>query len=407
MNLLTYAMRNVVRTRQRTWVVIGAMAFACFIMIFYAALMEGWLRATEENAIGRELGQVQIHAHGFRSDQDLYKTIRDETEILASLEGQGYQAAPRLYAFALAAAGNASAGVRLRGVDLSREEHVTGIHNHILSGAWLNESDPAGVVVGRKLAKTLGVKTGDELVVVGQAADGSMANQLFHVRGVLKSVGDGVDRGGFFMGAASFRDLMLLPSGAHEIVIRSDNEKMGLDNLTARIREIAPGYEVLNWRELQPVLARIIDLSRASLMIMLLVTYTAVGILTLNGMLMSVFERIREFGVMKAIGFSPAGVFMLIVIESFIQVSAASILALVPALPLTKFCETHPIDLSSLSSTSSSIAGVAFDPVWHTRMTFETVFMPVLFLFIVAGIAIVYPAVKAALIRPVEAIHHR
>jgi ABC-type lipoprotein release transport system permease subunit len=407
MNIFAFAFRNVIRSRQRAWVTIGAMAFAGAIMIFYAALLEGMLRATEKNAVGMELGEFQIHAPGFRNDPDLYKRIENEAELLDKLEKEGYRAAPRLLGVGLVAVGVSSAGVVLRGVDIARESSVTELHRHLLAGLWLDEADPNGVVIGRKLARTLDTGLGGELVLVGQAADGSMANDLYTVRGILKSVGDGIDRGGFFMTATAFREVMVLPSGVHEIVVRGDKRETDIGEQTGRLAAMAPDIEVKNWRDLQPVLARIVDMSRVSLIIMLMITYVAVGILTLNGMLMSVFERIREFGVMKALGVSPWNVFALIVVEAMLQVTTAAILAMAAAVPLSLYCQTHPLDLSGLAKTSSTIAGIAIDPFWYSKVTFDSIALPVLFLYLTAVLAILYPAGKAALIRPVRAIHHR
>ena len=93
--------------------------------------------------------------------------------------------------------------------------------------------------------------------------------------------------------------------------------------------------------------------------------------------------------------------------EAIIQVVIASFVALMTAVPLSIYCETHPVDLTFLASTSSSIAGVALDPLWYCRVTIDSVVNPVLVLFIVSMVAIIYPAAKASLIRPLQAIHHR
>ncbi len=407
MKNLSYAFRNVVRSSHRSLVTISAMAFAGFIMIFYAALMEGVMQATEKNIIGMELGEFQVHARGYRQDPDLYNRINNEQRVVQAIERQGFYAATRLFGAGLAAAGAASSGVTLRGVDLEGEQKITRIHNHLLAGTWLDKDDPHGVVLGRKLARTLAVNVGDEVLVVSQAADGSMANDLYRVRGILKSVGARVDGAGFFMVQQAFRDLMVVPEGVHEIVVVRRDPGRDLDACTKELARLLPDYEVLNWRELQPVLARVVDISRYSLLIMLLVTYTAVGILTLNAMLMSVFERIREFGIMKALGLSPLRVCWLIVCETALQVSIAVVLALVTAVPLSLYCEQHPLDFSGLAKTSSTIAGVALDPVWYCRLTMDSVLYPVGILYGVSAVAILYPAVKAAFIRPVQAIYHR
>jgi len=406
MNLPFFAFRNLGRKWQRTLVTTGAMAFAGFMMIFYAALMDGLLKAMERNAVEMNLGDIQIHAPGYRNDPDLYNRIENSEDLLSRLRADGFSAAPRLYGFGLAAAGSASAGVQLRGVDLKYESTVTQIHRHLLEGSWLTASDPKGVVIGRKLARTLGVETGREIVVVSQAADGSMANELFHVRGILKSVGEGLDRGGLFMAGTTFRTLMVVPDGAQEIALLLPEPATDLGAAAGRVRRLAPGLEVRTWRQLQPVVANIIDLSRASLIFILLITYTAIGMVVLNAMLMSVFERIREFGVLKAIGVSPFQVTALIYTEAILQVAAACLVAIAAGVPVSLYYQHHGIDLSAWMSTGT-IAGVALDPIWYCRVTLSSIVTPVIYLFAVASLAVIYPTIKAAVIPPIKAIYYR
>jgi ABC-type lipoprotein release transport system permease subunit len=405
--IVFFALRNFNRSRARTWITVGAMAFACAIMIFYASLLEGWLAAMEKNAVSMDLGEFQIHAHTFRDDPDLYKRITGEESVLARLEAAGFAATPRLYASGLAAAGNSSSGIELRGMDLVRERLVTSLDQHVWQGQWLAEEDHSGVVLGRRLARILNLTVGDEVVVVAQGADGSTANELFRVRGILKSVGEGVDRTGFFMTAATFRRLMIVPSGVHAIVVKRQQATEDLVQATARLAQLLPGYEVRNWHQLQPVLARLFEMSKISLVIMLLITYAAVGILTLNALLMSVFERIPEFGVMKALGLSPWGLFAMIVVESMLQVTVAVCLALGAGLPLSMYFSRHPLDFSRFVQSSSTIAGIAFDAKWYCAVTVNSVLLPILFLYLVAGLAILYPALKAAMLKPLAAIYHR
>ena len=383
-----------------------AMGFAGFIMILFASLMEGLLQSSEKNAVSMDLGDIQIHATDYREDPDLYKLIVNPDRILTDLKKAGFHVTKRLYGFGLAAAGSTSAGVQLRGIDLSTESDVTEINRHIMKGAWLEEIDPGGVVIGRKLAKTLGVSPGDELIFVGQATDGSMANDIFTIRGILKSVGEEVDRTGLYMIEKSFRELMILPEGTHEIAVMRPDRSSDLEAATRTVANIAPGYETLNWKELMPVIARILELADSQMIILVIITYTAVAMLVLNAMLMTVFERIRELGIMKAMGVTPWQLMSLVYAETFIQVSAAGILAGLSGCLLSRYLEHNGIDLSSFAE-GASFGGVAMDPIWKAYLTPEAVVVPIVFLFIIALFAVLYPAVKAALIQPVKAIHQR
>ena len=406
MKFFAFALRNVIRNGHRSVVTTAAMGFAGVIMIIYASLMEGLFLSSERNALAMNLGDIQIHAQGYRDDPDLYTRLTDPERMVAQLQQAGFHASQRLFGFALAAAGTTSAGVQLRGIDIENEATVTEIHEHLAKGQWLDGSVPHGVVIGRKLARTLGLGLGDEVVIVGQAADGSMANDLYRVRGILKSVGEEIDRAGFFMPIRSFRRLMAVPQGAHEIVVMRSDRKQDLEQATQQVAALFPGDEVLNWRALQPLLAEILDLADVNIYIMLVITYIAVAMVVLNAMLMSVFERIREFGVMKAIGVGPIQLVGLVYAETLIQVGMALLLALLFGLPLSFYFETHGIDLTEIAS-GVSFAGIAIDPIWRAEVTQRAVVAPIATLFIMALLAVIYPAVKAAVIQPVKAIHYR
>ncbi|MDH5326979.1 MAG: ABC transporter permease [Gammaproteobacteria bacterium] len=406
MNILSLSLRNVVRSWRRSLVTTLAMAFAGLIMILFAALMEGMLQDSERNAVSMNLGDIQIHRPGYRDDPDLYSTITDHEALLQSIRGQGLYASSRLYGFGLAAVGTASAGVQLRAIEPQYEQTVTQIHRHVLQGEWLHDSQPNGIVLGRKLSRTLGVKPGDEVVFVGQAADGSMANDVYFVRGILKSVADDVDRAGVYMLQSSYRELMVFPQGVHEIAVMRPDRSTDLQAAVAGVLALAPQQETLSWRELMPVLANILEIADSQMLVMLLITYVAVATVVLNAMLMSVFERIQEFGVMKAVGVSPWQLLRLIYAESLIQVFIAGTLAIVCGWPVAAYFQDNGIDLTAFSS-GVSWGGVALEPVIRAQVSAEALLQPVLVLALVAVLAVLYPAIKAAVIQPVQAIHHR
>ncbi|HKI61885.1 MAG TPA: FtsX-like permease family protein [Mariprofundaceae bacterium] len=410
MRIMTLAARNVRRNWHRSLVTMAAMAFACFIMIFFSTLMEGMIQGSERNVVAMNMGDIQIHAPGYRDDPDLYTRIKHPDKIVASLQAAGYRAASRIYAYGLLAANTASSGVHLRGINLKQEMQVTRLYRHVSKGQWLDDADPDGVVLGKKLAGTLGVNIGDELVFVGQSADGYMANELFRVRGILKSVSDGIDRMGLFMPMQTLRNLMAIPDGAHEIVVMRNDRSTDLTAETAKVEALlgdqAQVLEVKNWKQLMPVIARMIETADTQILIMLVIFYIAVATVVLNAMLMNVFERIHEFGIMKALGVSPMQLVGLVFAETFFLTLLAAVFGLATGWWVSDYYQLHGIDLSTFAG-SITYGGIAFDPVWYGAITTQALLNPVLFLFVVAGVAVIYPAAKAALLSPVKAIYFR
>jgi ABC-type lipoprotein release transport system permease subunit len=407
MQLATLAARNVYRNRHRSIVTTLAMAFACAMMIVFSALMEGFAIGSERNVVSMNTGDIQIHLPGYRDDPDIYSLINNAGELTEQLSKMDVFATERLFAFGLMASDKSSSGVQLRGIDLLNEPKVTDIDQHIMTGQWISDVQPQGVVVGKKLSKLLDVDLGDELIFVGQTADGYMANDKFHIVGVLKSVSAAIDNGGVFMSNASLRELIALPEGAHEIVLMRKDRSQDLEEMTTAVQQhVGDSLEVMHWQKLMPIVNRFLETADIQIFIMMIFTYIAVGSVVLNAMLMSVFERIHEFGIMKAIGVKPLQLVSLIYIEMMIQAFFAVILAMIVGSGLSWYLQQHGIDMSSLAD-GISFAGVAFDPVWHAALTVDSLVVPSFFLFVIAALAVLYPAIKVAVIKPLDAIHHQ
>ncbi len=397
--------RNLTRNKRRTLITVGAMSFSIAVMIVYAGLMEGFFHVFKENAVDMDLSKMQIHAKGYLDNPSIYNRIDQSDELIDKLEQNGFRAAPRFYGFALAASGNASAGVQLRGVDVVREKKVTKLYQHVRMGSWLSPDDEKGVVIGRALAKTLNVHIQDEIVILGQAMDGSIANDIFRVKGILKSVSAGIDRAGFFMTTEAYRNLLSFSGGAHEIAIQFPSG-IPLASAVSTVRKIAPDQDIADWKHLAPALAQLFDSLKVTMMLTYIIAYAAIGMLVLNAMLMAVFERIRELGIMKAVGLSPGRILTMIILESAIMTGLAAAAGLLTGLPISFYLQTHGIDLSGFGN-GLLISGIAMDPVWRTRVTFGTVLKPIYFMAIMVFTAIIYPGFKAAFVRPIKAITHR
>lgn len=404
MRLLVMAWRNLWRYRRRTAVTTAAMTLALLIMVLYTSLVEGYLRDLERNVVDIELGDIQIVAPGYRDNPSIYRRIEDPEQLVGQLQDRGFRASARLIGGGLGAAGESSAGVILKGVHVEQDASVSEIAEHLLSGEWLDSEDPYGVVVGKRLANTLGIEPGDELVLLGQAADGGIANDLYAVRGVLRSITDDVDRAGVFMTESAFRSFFVIPDGAHLVMVRRPANRELLVAV-GDVRNVASELTVETWRDLTPILATFLDSTRSLIVIVFLIIYIVVAILIINAMLMSVFERIRELGVLKALGVGPGHVFTLVLMEGGLQTAIAIVVGLVLSVPGLAYLADHGLDLSGIGGMS--FAGMAIDPVWRAVVTPMTIVGPVVTLVFIVAVSVLYPALKAARISPVAAMRYQ
>lgn len=429
MNVFKLAWRNVWRNHRRSGITIAAMTLALVVELLYSGMVSGLVYGMEDDATAFELGDVQVFAEGYLTKPSLYDKVPDHDAVIERLQADGYRATARLFSGGLAASGELSAGVSFVGIDPVSDAATLDLAQAMAEGQWLDDSDPKGVVVGRGLSRTLALELGDEVVVLSQGSDGSMANDLFEVRGILMSVAAGMDRSAILMTEGTFREMMVFPHGAHKIFVRRPAE-VTLDEAAAHVRrvvglpepvEVAPGsaaqaadapvdqagpaIDVMTWKEVSPFLAQYIDSVAGVIVVLYVIIYLAVGILILNAMLMAVFERIREFGVLKAIGFGPLQVMSIMMLEGMFQAVVATICGLILAAPGMWYLQVHGINMAALGGME--MAGMTMPPMWQARFEVATAQVPVIMLFVIVFLAVLYPAVKAARVSPVDAMHHQ
>jgi putative ABC transport system permease protein len=403
-NVLVLAWRNVWRNSRRSLITIGAMTIALWTELLYSGLIQGLMVDMAADVTELEMGDVQIFSEGWQDRPSLHEVVSDDVALLERLDAAGYPATARLQAGGLAASGDQSAGVAFVGLDPARDAKVLSVHEAVADGQWLDPTDPHGVVVGRGLARSLGLKLGSELVVLSQAADGTVANDLYVVRGILLSVGSAIDRGTVFLTEGAFRELFAFPDGVHRIVVHQPADQT-LEGATEAIAALAPGLEVKSWKQLNPFIAQMLDAVRVQMAVVYVVMYVAVAILVLNSMLMAVFERIREFGVLKAIGYSPGRVWLMMVAEGLLQACVAAALGCLLALPFMAYLQAVGLDVGRLGGVS--MMGMTMPTIWRATYTLDLVSVPIFMLFVIVFLAVLYPASKAAWIRPVEAMQHQ
>jgi ABC-type lipoprotein release transport system permease subunit len=402
--LVRTAWRNLWRNGRRTAITLAAVMFCTAILIVARALTIGLLEGAVRNATQLVVGEVEVHAPGYLADRSLYRTVPDAGAILGAADAAGVGAVARSYGDGLVAHGVKSAGALFWGVDPARERRAFDLAGHVATGGFLPAEPGRGVVVGRKLARSLGVAPGDELVVVVQAADGSLGNELFTVVGILEAVGETTDRSAAIVHRADWEALFVAPGQVHEVALNGRG-RLPLDALAALAHRAAPAADVRTWRDLLPMLADMLANLDVMLWIFGGIFFFAAGLGVMNTMLMATHERIREFGVLKALGTSPWRIVADVATESLLLALVGGLAGAALGAGGAVWLSVHGIDTRTFAG-QTSFAGVAFDPIWRAAFQPDGLVVPVLVTCAVCVLTALYPAVLAARLDPVRAMQH-
>lgn len=422
--MLFIAWRNIWRYPVRSLLTISALAGSLVMVILHTALMEGMTRQMVQYATGLGTGHIQVHRQEFIDNRDLYATL--PWSYLEEMEAAhpGLRLAPRLYAAGLASAGETSTGALIKAVDPRREPGVTQVLAHTQGGeADLGTvaGDPGmpprhRVLVGARLAKNMGIGPGDELVLVTQAADGSIGNALFEVGAVLRSVEPGFDRLGVLMSTDAYRDLMYLEDGFHELAVRAgDGDRLedareslarGLADLQGRqpLDELGGAPVVRDWRQLSPVVADMLQFSRSMLVFFGLIVVGLASLGVLNTMLMAVHERTHEFGILLAIGMGRGWLMAVVLLESLLLSLVSVLVGAALGAWGGRHLEVHGIDFSGAMPDGYDWAGIVFEPVMRGWMRPGDVLAACALVVVVAVLASLIPSWRVVRLRPVEAL---
>jgi ABC-type lipoprotein release transport system permease subunit len=400
---LLYSWRNLWRNSRRTLITLAALGLNTTVLIITLALIDGYLENAVAYATEMVVGEAQVHAVGYLEDHSLYKRVENPDAIVQAAEEKGIEATQRVYGYGLVSVGNKSAGALFWGVDPDAEKETFRLAAHVQQGKFLGEKRNGGIVLGKKLARSLNAEVGDEIITVVQAADGSLGNELYTVTGTLKSAGEGIDRSAAILHVDDFRELFVMDDGVHEIALNSKGH-IPPEHFSQLIGQSLGNAELKTWRQLLPAFSDMINLSSASIVIFMAIFFVAAGLGIMNTMLMSTYDRIREFGILKALGTSPGRIVGNVLTEAFLLSFIATAIGVLLGSAGSYYFEVVGIDLTSIEETT--FAGVAFDPLWRATLNLKVVLQPVFEMWIVCVLASLYPAILAARLEPVNAMHH-
>ena len=402
------AWRNIWRNPRRSILTISAITFAVLLLVFMLSWQFGSYDTMINSAVKIHAGHLQVQAKGYREKSDIRLVVPRPAAIGDILDRTPGVAAYtfRANAFSLVSSEERTYGAVVIGIDPAREPRVSTLEKTIRQGNNLSEGDTNQALVGKLLAKNLRLGLGDELVVLGQGRDGSIAATVVRVRGIFDSGQDQFDRSTIYIPLEYFQDIYSMNGAVHEVVVLGKS----LDNVPEIKKALTAGIEAsgnkdhlkaLDWMELMPGLVQSIQMDLVSGFIFYIILIVVVAFSILNTFLMAIFERTREFGVLMAIGITPGRLSKLLLIESTTMTMLGIFIGIIIGSLITWYFQVHGIVISGASELMRQYG--------LPERTFPK--LSVLSVSIGSGVVLVitlltalYPALKVRRLRPVEAM---
>lgn len=400
--------RNLWRNRRRSLLSALAVGFAVAVLCFVMALQQGSYASMIHNTARNATGHLQIQHEAYWPDLDLWRALIDpwplvrQVEALPHVEG----VAPRIQTAALVSHGERTFGAAVTGLDPEREARGFTLPARIRQGRFLAPSDAQAAVLGAALAANLGVVVGDEVALLGQGSDGSLAAARLTVVGLYETGMPELDRTSLAAPLPAIQEAFALPHAVTEIAIllRQDRHR------AATVAAIEPALRaagrtdarVLDWVTLIPGLEESMRLDWYMGLVFFFIMVLVVGFGIANTFLMAFLERRHEFGVLLALGMKPSRLAVMVYAESILLTLLGVAVGLAAGVPIVLYFQHEGISFGETGGEILTQYGM--DPVVHPLLVPVVLLWSIGMVLAVSVLLAIYPAWKAARLRPVEAM---
>jgi putative ABC transport system permease protein len=404
---LRLAWRNIWRYRRRTLIVVLAIALGLALMMWYDGLIAGFDQAIYGNAIKVLGGNIQVYAEGYHSKTNsnaLLPLADDQAVVKAALaQPQVLAATRRITTGGLATSREGAFGVEITGIEPEAEKDVNLAAQHVIAGRYLTSSDADMILIGKGLADAMDIQVNDRITLVGQATHAQTRQRTMTVAGIFDLGMPDLEKRTIYISLAEAQDLYGLTGQTTEVAIVL--KQLGEEGVViAKLKPILPGYEINSWETNFPELRATINTKTGVMNIfgVIMVLIAAIGIL--NMLLMAVYERTREIGLLGAMGLKPRQISFLFILEGTLIGLVGVVVGIILGLLINGLFKQVGLDFTqyaSLTSYMALISGRVY-PTWGV----DKLLWRALTVAIISALAAFYPAHEASQREPADALHY-
>jgi len=398
--LYKMAFRNLGRNRRRSFLSALALGIGLSLLLLMASVISGEMNGALDSSIKLQSGHLQVTAKTYGENktslawEDLVEDPATVTAQIAALAPVKV-ATPRLFASGIIASGEKSTGVRIIGIDPASTANQP-FKDGLLNGEWLASDDRSGILIGQALANKLGLKTGDSINLLVNTSNGEVDQQPFTVRGIYTTRTPAFDQGSIFMPLAKAQAITQTENHASTIFVLLKDKAQTAAVATA----LQSGqYQVKTWEQMNALVVSFEQLANSymSLLYMIILAITATVII--NTMIMSVFERTREIGILAAIGMRGGRIMAMFFAESSLLAVGGIIMGLVLGGALMLYFTHYGLYIGNMGMT-----GILLGERIYALAKINDIVTLSIITFIVTLLAALYPALLAARMEPVDAL---
>jgi ABC-type lipoprotein release transport system permease subunit len=398
------AWRNVWRNKLRSLIVIAAVTIGLFGTLSMIAMSLGMMDQRIDAAIKYEVSHIQIHDPEFMQDKSPQFYMTGAPSMVDSIKNiKGVRAvSSRLALPAMASTAATGTGVMINGIQPEEEKQVSKIYECVTEGSYFEkESRTPIILISQKLATKLNAKMGSKIVITLQNNEGVLTYGLFRVGGIYKTSNTMYDEGNVFVRSADLASLTGFgENDATEIAILLDNTNL-TEAVTAQIKARYSHLSVVTWTELQPMLKLMVSLMDVYTYIIMIVILIAMAFGIINTMLMAILERIREIGMLMAVGMNRRRIFSMIMLETIFLSVTGAVIGMVISYITIRLTGAHGLNFSVWAE---GLESYGYSSVIYPVLYRKYYIALTLFVIVIAIISSLYPARKALGFRPAEAV---
>lgn len=407
--LAIIAWRNLWRNKLRSSVIFLSIAVGIIGAVVADGFMEGMTEQRANSAIANEVSNIQIHNPKFLLNQEVKYTIPEAQKIIKKIETlpEVKGVSLRLKINAMAASANAGAGISLFGVQPAAEKKVSDLHDHIIEGSYLTNSQKLPAVIGKKLSKKLNLGLGDKIIVTLTDTTGTITSGAFNIVGIYKTSDNNFDVSHVFIKRSDLAQLIGYPNNAgDEIAILLYNNDLTNQVVKKLDKMFAPMVKqkaiiIQSWEQIEPLIKSMIDMMNYFSYMFLIIILVALAFAIINTMLMSVMERTREFGMLMALGMNKRKVFTMILLETIFLSIVGALLGVLVSIFIVNYYAVHGLDLSSFGGGMNYLG---YGSIVFFKVKTQFYFMTIILIVFIAIVSSISPALKALRLQPATAL---